>query len=113
MSDQSDQYELRRLKLRRICVSKDASENVNTDWPETDFYEYYWAHQMYGTTISHVAQEEILGCPSSRLVHHRRSRSERLRPGPAAVVARGVGQSQEAVRPRTTRRLETGAMVGV
>jgi pimeloyl-ACP methyl ester carboxylesterase len=27
---------------------------LNVDWPETDFYEYYWAHQMYGTTISHL-----------------------------------------------------------
>src|SRR5258705_2344073 len=41
----SDSYELRRFKLRR-----DALE----EWPETDFYEYYWAHQMYGTTLSHV-----------------------------------------------------------
>jgi hypothetical protein len=41
----SDSYELRRFKLRR-----DALEG----WPETDFYEYYWAHQMYGTTWSHV-----------------------------------------------------------
>ena len=49
-----DSYELRRLKLRRVDVGKNAPENVNADWPETDFYEYYWAHQMYGTTVSHV-----------------------------------------------------------
>jgi hypothetical protein len=49
-----DSYELRRLKLRRVDVGKDAPENVNADWPETDFYEYYWAHHMYGTTVSHV-----------------------------------------------------------
>lgn len=45
----SASYELRRIKLRRSV-----REAVNTDWPETDFYEYYWAHQMYGTRISHV-----------------------------------------------------------
>ena len=49
----SDSYELRRLKLRK-CVSDDPSKSCNTDWPETDFYEYYWAHQMYGTTVSHI-----------------------------------------------------------
>lgn len=49
----SDTFELRRLKLRKL-VSKDPGKRTNADWPETDFYEYYWAHQMYGTTISHV-----------------------------------------------------------
>jgi hypothetical protein len=50
----SDSYELRRFKLRRAKASEGAPEDVNLDWPETDFYEYYWAHQMYGTTLSHV-----------------------------------------------------------
>ena len=49
----SDTYELRRLKLRKL-VSNDPAKSTNPDWPETDFYEYYWAHQMYGTTIAHV-----------------------------------------------------------
>jgi pimeloyl-ACP methyl ester carboxylesterase len=46
----SDSYELRRIKLRRA----DAPDGINCDWPRTDFYEYYWAHQMFGTTASHV-----------------------------------------------------------
>ena len=50
----SDSYELRRIKLRRAQASERAPAGVNPDWPETDFYEYYWAHQMYGTTASHV-----------------------------------------------------------
>ena len=50
----SDTYEMRRLKLRKL-VSSDPKLAVNPDWPETDFYEYYWAHQMYGTTIAHIA----------------------------------------------------------
>lgn len=41
----SDSFELRRIKLKRL-----------KDWPETDFYEYYWAHQMHGTTVSHVVR---------------------------------------------------------
>jgi len=45
----SDSYELRRIKLRRAGAAP-----RRFDWPETDFYEYYWAHQMYGTTASHV-----------------------------------------------------------
>ncbi len=49
----SASFELRRLKLRRID-SDDPAARVNDDWPETDFYEYYWAHQMYGTTVSHI-----------------------------------------------------------
>jgi hypothetical protein len=50
----SDSYELRRFKLRRAEKWRGAPEDVNIDWPETDFYEYYWAHQMYGTTASHL-----------------------------------------------------------
>ena len=49
----SNSYELRRLKLRR-AQSTGKEMETNLDWPETDFYEYYWAHQMYGTTVSHV-----------------------------------------------------------
>jgi len=51
----SDSYELRRLKLRRYISTDPKTESVNPEWPETDFYEYYWAHQMYGTKLSHVA----------------------------------------------------------
>lgn len=48
--DISDSFELRRLKLRRH-----AEDEVSVkDWPDTDFYEYYWAHQMHGTVISHI-----------------------------------------------------------
>ncbi|MGH8595360.1 MAG: hypothetical protein ACREXT_01730, partial [Gammaproteobacteria bacterium] len=47
----SGSFELRRLKLRR---SIDSAPPINARWPETDFYEYYWAHQMYGTVISHI-----------------------------------------------------------
>ena len=46
----SDSYELRRLKLRR----RPADDPEAKDWPDTDFYEYYWAHYMYGTLISHI-----------------------------------------------------------
>jgi len=52
----SDSYELRRLKLRKVVPKNPGEEGVNPDWPETDFYEYYWAHQMYGTTLSHVTR---------------------------------------------------------
>jgi hypothetical protein len=48
----SDSFELRRLKLRR---APDERPPVNERWPDTDFYEYYWAHHMYGTVISHIA----------------------------------------------------------
>src|SRR5688572_30105812 len=51
----SDSYELRRIKLRRASRCEGSTEDINLEWPETDFYEYYWAHQMYGTTWSHVA----------------------------------------------------------
>lgn len=50
----SESYELRRFKLRRY-VSRDGASTVNPDWPETDFYEFYWAHFMYGTTVAHIA----------------------------------------------------------
>lgn len=49
----SDSYELRRIKLRRLA-DEDGRPGVNVDWPETDFYEYYWAHQMPGTTVGHL-----------------------------------------------------------
>ena len=49
----SDSYELRRIKLRRV-QGGDGRPEVNVDWPETDFYEYYWAHQMHGTTVGHI-----------------------------------------------------------
>jgi pimeloyl-ACP methyl ester carboxylesterase len=52
----SDSYELRRLKLRKVVPKNLDEKGVNPDWPETDFYEYYWAHQMYGTTLSHVGR---------------------------------------------------------
>ena len=46
----SGSYELRRLKLHRVKPGeiKSLPEGLNVNWPETDFYEYYWAHQMYG-----------------------------------------------------------------
>ena len=48
-------YEMRRMKLRWVeAGGSSGKEGLNPDWPETDFYEYYWAHQMYGTTISHI-----------------------------------------------------------
>ena len=49
----SDSYELRRIKLRWVNASA-SDPGVNPDWPDTDFYEYYWAHLMYGTRITHV-----------------------------------------------------------
>ena len=49
----SDSYELRRIKLRWVKASA-TEAGVNPDWPDTDFYEYYWAHHMYGTRITHV-----------------------------------------------------------
>ena len=51
----SDTYEMRRLKLRKLDSTDPRVQSLNADWPETDFYEYYWAHQMYGTTIAHIA----------------------------------------------------------
>jgi len=46
-------YELRRIKLRRVQGAA-GQPGVNVDWPETDFYEYYWAHQMHGTSVGHL-----------------------------------------------------------
>ena len=41
-------YELRRIKLRKF-------NDLNNDWlHETDFFEYYWAHQMSGNELSHI-----------------------------------------------------------
>ena len=39
----SNSYELRRIKLKKYG-------DLNTQWPETDFYEYYWArlHVRHG-----------------------------------------------------------------
>lgn len=55
----SNSYEMRRIKLRRVIKEgegKDGegTEAVNAQWRETDFYEYYWAHQMYGTVMAHI-----------------------------------------------------------
>ena len=47
----SDLFELRRIKLKRFRAAEPSEQSLNLDWPETDFYEYYWAHQMHGTTI--------------------------------------------------------------
>lgn len=52
----SDSYELRRIKLHRTAPNGRYADALFLDWPETDFYEYYWAHQMYGTTVSHVVR---------------------------------------------------------
>jgi hypothetical protein len=49
----SSSYELRRIKLRRVKGSA-GEPDVNPEWPETDFFEYYWAHRMYGTRLAHV-----------------------------------------------------------
>lgn len=50
-----DSFELRRIKLKRMTREADPQrEGLNQDWPPTDFYEYYWAHRMQGTTVSHV-----------------------------------------------------------
>ena len=50
----SGSYELRRLKLRRVAPDGKGHPGLNGAWPETDFFEYYWAHQMHGTRASHV-----------------------------------------------------------
>lgn len=39
-------FEARRIKLRRL--------DDDTDWIETDFYEYYWAHLMFGEQWRHL-----------------------------------------------------------
>jgi pimeloyl-ACP methyl ester carboxylesterase len=39
-------FEARRIKLRRL--------DDGTDWIETDFYEYYWAHLMFGERWRHL-----------------------------------------------------------
>ena len=50
-----DSFELRRIKLKRLRREVDPQrDSLNEDWPPTDFYEYYWAHRMQGTTVSHV-----------------------------------------------------------
>jgi hypothetical protein len=42
----SQSFEVRRLRSR--------NSQASGDFIETDFYEYYWAHHMEGTKISHV-----------------------------------------------------------
>ena len=50
-----DSFELRRIKLKRLKREDDPqNEGLNQDWPPTDFYEYYWAHRMQGTAVSHL-----------------------------------------------------------
>jgi pimeloyl-ACP methyl ester carboxylesterase len=41
-------FEARRIKLRRL-------NDESTDWIDTDFYEYYWAHLMFGERWRHLA----------------------------------------------------------
>jgi hypothetical protein len=41
-------FEARRVKLRKL---QEQEEGEN--WIETDFYEYYWAHMMFGTRWRH------------------------------------------------------------
>lgn len=88
-------FELRRIKLKRLERRHDPQgQGLNADWPQTDFYEYYWAHQMYGTTVSHVLRWMV------RLLHtawrDRRTASEvrwLLRPGcrgPIALMLAGA-----------------------
>ena len=50
----SNSYELRRIKIRRLDETEEPPKGLNADWPQTDFYEYYWAHQMYGTRFAHI-----------------------------------------------------------
>jgi hypothetical protein len=88
-------FELRRIKLKRLESHVDPrGRGLNEDWPQTDFYEYYWAHHMYGTTVSHVLRWMI------RLLYtswrDRKAASEvgwLFRPGcrgPMALVAAAV-----------------------
>jgi hypothetical protein len=51
----SNSFELRRIKLRRLDETEQPPSGLNADWPQTDFYEYYWAHQMHGTRVAHIA----------------------------------------------------------
>lgn len=51
----SNSYELRRIKIRRLDQTQQPPTGLNADWPQTDFYEYYWAHQMYGTRFAHIS----------------------------------------------------------
>jgi pimeloyl-ACP methyl ester carboxylesterase len=63
----SDSYELRRIKLHRPEQGdKNPPAGLDPDWPQTDFYEYYWAHQMYGTTVSHVVRWLVLTLSRAR-----------------------------------------------
>lgn len=39
-------FEARRIKLRKLGTAE--------DWIETDFYEYYWAHLMFGERWRHL-----------------------------------------------------------
>ena len=66
----SGSFELRRIKLKRS-----SEQSLNLDWPETDFYEYYWAHQMHGTTILHVVR--WLSRVTGAAWRHRRSKEVR------------------------------------
>jgi hypothetical protein len=50
----SNSYELRRIKIRRLDETEEPPTGLNADWPQTDFYEYYWAHQTYGTRLAHI-----------------------------------------------------------
>jgi len=50
-----DSFELRRIKLKQLKPKGDPEpKGLNEGWPATDFYEYYWAHQMQGTVVSHL-----------------------------------------------------------
>lgn len=68
----ADSFELRRIKLKKRRNAEASEADPNADWPETDFYEYYWAHQMQGTTFSHVVRWLIR--VSATVVRHRKSK---------------------------------------
>lgn len=118
-SDQiSGSYEMRRIKLRRTA------ETGTMKWPETDFYEYYWAHHMYGTLTAHViawlwrllslGTRERRNFSDSR--HHPRLKSMIPLAGIAAVIGLLglVLLSVSAVRaPETTAKLGLGVAVAL
>lgn len=76
----SDSFELRRIKLRRARKCDGDAMEINAEWPETDFYEYYWAHQMYGTTTSHVVAWLVqMMCNGCRIARRAPAAYQRLR----------------------------------
>jgi hypothetical protein len=84
----SGSYELRRIKLKR--------NGVQDPWPETNFFEYYWAHHMSGTRWPYVLTWIVRVLSRGRQAYIQKTpgeckQHEQLKARFAAIVLLAVG----------------------